>query len=173
MLSYILFAGLFLFRAGLFSCPVVVHNTGNMRVEDVSLQGDANDCSTALLAPDELVYCTLQRALTEADFVSSTFTMSATGVSGTPRGAKPLQGLSPIIAQRSNPNVSTALLTVSVTANTTVVERAGQAVAYTITLVSAACPKIAATLRRWCHVELAKAASNCGNRGIKVKPALL
>lgn len=126
-------------RTGVLSCPAVVHNTGNMRVKGVSVQGDTNDCSTDILSPDERMYCTLNRTLTEADFISTTFTVSATGVSGTPHGLKPLQGLSPVIAQLSNPNVSTALLTVSVTANTTVVDRVGDTVMYTITLVGGVC----------------------------------
>ena len=116
----------------------MVHNTGNMGVEGVTVQGDTNDCSSALLAPDARLFCTLQRTLTASDFVASTFTVSITGVSGTPRGVRPLQALSPVFAQLPNPNVSTALLSVSVTANTSTVDRAGQTVQYTITLVSAA-----------------------------------
>jgi hypothetical protein len=110
-----------------------------MRVDSVSIQGVTNDCNRDMLAPDERVYCTLQRMLTETDFISTTFAISADGVSGIPHGLKPLQGLSPVIAQLSNPNVSTALLTVSVTASTTVVDRAGDTVMYTITLVGEGC----------------------------------
>jgi hypothetical protein len=108
-----------------------------MCVDDVSVQGDANDCTASILLPDEKMYCTLQRSLTETDFISTTFTISATGVSGTPHGLKPLQGLSPVVTQLSNPNVSTALLTVSVASNTTVADHAGDTVMYTITLVGA------------------------------------
>lgn len=127
--------------AGVLSCPAVVHNTGSMRVETVSVLGDVGvdttDCSKALMAPDEKLYCTLSRTLTEQDFIDTAFTIGVTGVSGTPRGVRPLLPLSPVQVQLNNPNVSTALLAVSVTANTTTVIRAGQAVLYTITLVGA------------------------------------
>jgi hypothetical protein len=108
-----------------------------MRIADVTVQGDDNDCNLALMAPDEKLYCTITRNLTATDFIASAFTVKATGVSGTPRGVKVLQPISEVIAQITNPNVSTALLSVSVTANTTEVASAGQTVLYTITLVSA------------------------------------
>lgn len=123
--------------AGILSCPAVVHNTGNMRIASVSVQGDTNDCTKALMAPDEKLHCTLSRDLTAQDFVSTTFSISTTGVYGSPHGVKPLQPFSPVVAQLTNPNVSTALLAVSVVANKTTVDRAGQAVQYSITLVRA------------------------------------
>lgn len=115
----------------------MVHNTGNMRIAGVTVQGNDNDCNLALMAPDERLYCTFIRTLTAQDFIASAFTIRATGVSGIPRGVRTLQPISEVSAQITNPNVSTALLTVSVAANTTTVDSAGQTVLYTITLVSA------------------------------------
>lgn len=105
-------------------------------MNSVYVVGDANNCSAiAVLNPDERVYCSMWRNLTESDFMSSVFTLSATEVQGLPRGVKPLQAFSPVTAQFTNPNVSSALLAVTVSANTTIVTAARQTVGYTITLV--------------------------------------
>lgn len=127
-------------HTGLLSCPVVLRNNANMRVMDISVMGDANNCTVAVMAPDEERVCYMWRTLTEQDFISPVFSMAATAVLGTARGVQPLS-LPPLpkTVQVVNPNISTALLSVAVTANTTSISRAGETVLYRITLVRRVC----------------------------------
>jgi len=117
------------------TCPVLLHNTGNVRLSDNSAEGDSNNCSKALLAPDEKLHCFMWRTLTVADFTRNTFSIAAT-VRATAAGLQAFPVQPGVGAQIQNPEVWTALLSVSVTANVTTVHQAGDAVLFTITVVS-------------------------------------
>lgn len=117
------------------TCPALVRNSGNMRMSAVSILGSSNNCSALLMAPQEVMSCIMWRNLTAADFEASIFVVTASGVTAEPKGLRALQPFLPVTGVVSNPNVSTALLSVSVIANTSVVTAAGQEVMYTITLV--------------------------------------
>lgn len=116
-------------------CPVVVNNTGNVRVVDISVQGDTNNCTSGQLAPGEHLDCFMWRTLTEADFANSTFSLTATGLTGTAKGAVALPALPASTAEVARPGALVALLSVATQANTSTVSKAGQAVLYTIILV--------------------------------------
>jgi hypothetical protein len=123
--------------AGLLLCPAVLHNIGNMRIEGALVAGVANNCSRSStpLLPDEKLDCAVWKNLTEQDFIQSTFVLSATSVLGAPKGQATLVFM-PETVQVANHNISTALMSVSVAANTTSVSTVGQTVLYTVTLVS-------------------------------------
>jgi hypothetical protein len=62
-------------------------NTGNVRIKDVVVTGNTPGCSSSVLAPGESLVCNVVRTLTDADFVASGVTLSATAT-GTPLGTK-------------------------------------------------------------------------------------
>lgn len=122
--------------AGLLVVPAVVQNTGSVRLNSTFVEGHDNNCTAAMLAPQELLHCSFWRPLTTADFTQNTFTISATAVKGTAWGLNTLPVVAAVTAQVPNPEVWAPLLSVAVASNVTVVHAAGDDVLYTITLVS-------------------------------------
>lgn len=69
------------------TCSVALINTGNVRLTNITVGGDAVNCSVsspALLSPGVNVTCTLRRVLTQDDFelgmVQLTFPLNATAL---------------------------------------------------------------------------------------------
>lgn len=119
------------------ACPVTVKNTGNVRITAIAVQGNSNNCSQAVLLPDETADCFMWQQLNRADFAADTFNLAANGATGTPAGSvTALPTVAASTANVPNPDKYTALLSVSVGVNTSSVAKAGQAVLYTVTLVS-------------------------------------
>lgn len=122
------------------TCPVVLKNSGNMRIDAVALLGDSNNCSKALMAPDESLYCAMTRALVQSEYEQGSFTLRATSISGIARGPTPM----PADPADVSDAVSLTLdqvpqLNVSLAVNRTRVYKAGDSVLYTITAVSVCC----------------------------------
>lgn len=46
----------------------MLKNTGNMRVTGVSVVGDTNTCTKALMLPDETLHCEMSRQLVQNDY---------------------------------------------------------------------------------------------------------
>lgn len=72
--------------AGSVVCGVVLNNTGNMRLDNVTILGDSTDCKISLLEPNKLARCSMWRSLTQDDFDAGFVTVNATGASAAPRG---------------------------------------------------------------------------------------
>lgn len=123
--------------AGTLFCAATVRNSGNVRISEVVIAGDGNNCSQLVLLPDQTADCFVWKTLIREDFTADTFTIAFTNLSGTPAGSvallSPVSGGSVTVA---NPNKFVALLSVSVDANTTSVARAGESVLYIVKLVS-------------------------------------
>jgi hypothetical protein len=130
------YALLFSVCAGLLVVPAVLQNTGSVRLNNTFVEGHDNNCTAAILAPQELLHCSFWRPLTTADFTQNTFTISATAVKGTAWGLNALPVGPEVTAQVPNPEVWAQLLSVGVAAYVAAVHAAGDDVLYTITLVS-------------------------------------
>lgn len=74
------------FTAGNASCVVALHNSGNMRLENITVVGDTNDCNVPLLQPRISFNCTMTRVLSQEDFDAGQVVLKATGASAFPRG---------------------------------------------------------------------------------------
>jgi hypothetical protein len=123
--------------AGTLLCAATVRNSGHVRISDVIVAGDSNNCSQAVLLPDQTADCFVWKTLIREDFTADTFTVAFTDLSGTPAGAVALLSTVPGGSVTvANPNKFVALLSVSVDANTTSVARAGESVLYIVKLVS-------------------------------------
>lgn len=109
-----------------------------MRIANVTLLGDSNNCSRALIRPDETVYCSLTRVMAQSDYEQGFFTLSVTNISGRALGPTPLPQDAALVADAVQPNlVQLANLTVALSVNSSEVHKAGDAVKYTITAVRA------------------------------------
>lgn len=75
--------------AGSVVCPVELRNTGNMRLDNITVSGDTNDCKVSLLEPNKAVSCSLSYKLSQNDFDVGLVVLTATGASATPRGPQP------------------------------------------------------------------------------------
>ena len=123
--------------AGTLFCAAIVRNSGNVRISNVVVYGDSNNCSQAVLLPDQLADCFVWKTLIREDFTADTFTIAFTDLSGTPAGSvAPLSTVSGGSVTVANPNKFVALLSASVEVNTTSVTKAGESVLYTVKLVS-------------------------------------
>jgi hypothetical protein len=82
------------YKAGNASvCRVVVTNDGNMRVDNVTVHGDSNTCSKALMAPGETFICSMQRVMDQEEYEAGWFKLTATNVTGAARGPTLLPGI--------------------------------------------------------------------------------
>lgn len=72
--------------AGSVVCGVLLSNTGNMRLANITILGDTNDCKTSLLEPKADMACSMWRTVTQEDFDTGVVVVSATGASAFPRG---------------------------------------------------------------------------------------
>lgn len=119
------------------TCPVTVHNPGNMRIDNVAVFGDSNNCSKALMAPDETLLCSVSRKLAQSEYEQGSFILRAANISGTARGPTVLPALEADVTDSVQPIITqTPQLNVSLVANRTEVYKAGDTVRYTITAVS-------------------------------------
>jgi hypothetical protein len=108
-----------------------------MRVDNVAVLGDSNNCSKALMAPDETLLCSISRKLVQSEYEQGSFTLRATNISGTARGPIPLPAVETDVSDSVQLKIAQApQLNVSLVANRTEVYRAGETVQYTITAVS-------------------------------------
>jgi hypothetical protein len=108
---------------------VTIKNTGNVRISSIALQGGSgNNCSRALIVPDETVDCFVWREVLETEFLEDTFNLAVTGLTGTTAGVVDLPAVAANTATVANPNKRVALLTVTVTATPTVVQKADDTV---------------------------------------------
>jgi hypothetical protein len=114
-----------------------VYNAGNMRVDNVAVLGDSNNCSKALMSPDETLLCSMSRQLVQSEYEQGIFTLRATNISGTARGPTPLPAVEADVSDSVQPNITQRpQLNVSLVASRTEVYKAGDIVQYTITAVS-------------------------------------
>lgn len=108
-----------------------------MRIDTVALLGDSNNCSKALMAPEETLYCAVTRALVQREYEQGAFTLTATNISGTARGPTPMPADSADVSDAVSPTLDQVpQLNVSLAVNRTQVYKAGDSVLYTITAVS-------------------------------------
>lgn len=124
--------------AGRLSCPVTLRNDGTVGVANVTVQGDANNCTQPYLDAGRTLDCVMWRDLTANDFANSTFVLSADRLVGSLKQEyQPLDssynGKSIVVG---NPTKQVGVLSVTAAANTTIVGAAGDLVEYTVTLVS-------------------------------------
>lgn len=68
-------------------CNITARNTGNVRLDNIAVTGDAVSCSIALLAPNEELRCIISKAVTQDHFEAAAVTMSLPAAA-TPRGTK-------------------------------------------------------------------------------------
>jgi len=113
--------------AGNVTCAVELRNSGNMRLDNVSITGDANDCDVALLEPDTTARCSMTRALAQDDFDAGVSLLAASAATASPRG--------PVTALVSSPSDSasvplnqTAAMDLSANVNQGYVAAAGDSV---------------------------------------------
>lgn len=135
--------------AGTLLCAAIVKNVGNVRISNVGVTGDSNNCSQTVLLPGQTASCFVWKALTPEDFTADTFTVTLDGLSGTPAGSvTTLQSMPGGSLPVANPHKFAALLLVSVEVNTTSVVQVDKSVMYTIKLVSGAvgCSRFACLL---------------------------
>jgi hypothetical protein len=112
---------------------VELRNSGNMRLDNVAVIGDDNDCNFALLEPEAVVRCSMTRALTQDDFDAGVTTLAATAATATPRG--PVTTLSSIPTDSASvPLNQTAAMDLSANVNQSYVAAAGDTVTATFTI---------------------------------------
>jgi hypothetical protein len=112
---------------------VELRNSGNMRLADVAVIGDDNDCNVALLEPNSTASCSMTRALTQDDFDAGLAELSAAAASATPRG--PVTALVTIPSDSAVvPLNQTAAMDLSANVNQSYVAAAGEGVIVTFTL---------------------------------------
>jgi hypothetical protein len=125
--------GCFVPAAGNVTCPVELRNSGNMRLADVAVLGDDNDCNFALLEPNTTASCFMTRALTQDDFDTGLVELNGTAATATPRG--PVTTLSSIPSDSAIvPLNQTAAMDLSANVNQSYVAAAGEGVIVTFTL---------------------------------------
>jgi hypothetical protein len=112
---------------------VELRNSGNMRLDNVAVTGDANDCNFALLEPNSVARCSMTLALTQDDFDAGVVTLGATAATASPRG--PVTALTSVsVDSASVPLNQTAAMDLSANVNQSYVAAAGDAVAATFAI---------------------------------------
>jgi hypothetical protein len=112
---------------------VELRNSGNMRLDNVAVIGDDNDCNFALLEPEAVVRCSMTRALTQDDFDAGVATLAATAATATPRG--PVTTLSSTSMDSVVvPLNQTAAMDLSANVNQSYVAAAGESIRVTFVL---------------------------------------
>lgn len=116
------------------SCPVTLVNTGHMLITNVTATGLDNNCSTPEMPPSAITHCSMW---TPVDAATNVYHLEVV-VSGTAAGPKPLPTVPTVNVEIANPQATLAvpMLQVFLTANTTVVNKAEEAVMLTVTAVS-------------------------------------
>jgi hypothetical protein len=118
--------------AGNVTCAVKLRNSGNMRLDNVAVIGDDNDCNIELLEPDTTARCSMTRALTQDDFDAGVVTLAATAAAS-PRG--PVSALATIPSDSASvPLNQTAAMDLSANVNQSYVAAAGDSVRVTFVL---------------------------------------
>jgi hypothetical protein len=112
---------------------VELRNSGNMRLDNVAVTGDDNDCNIALLDPNTTASCSMTRALTQDDFDAGLAELSATAATASPRG--PVTALTSVSVDSAIvPLNQTAAMDLSADVNQSYVAAAGEGVIVTFTL---------------------------------------
>jgi hypothetical protein len=112
---------------------VELRNSGNMRLANVAVDGDANDCSFALLEPSGVARCSMTRTLTQDAFDAGLVTLDAAAATANPRG--PVTALVSIPSDSAAmPLNQTAAMDLSASVNQSYVAAAGDAVRVSFTL---------------------------------------
>lgn len=111
-----------------------------MRVANVSVIGDSNNCSKALMHPNETFHCSMSKQLIQHDYEMKFFVLSATNISGAAHGPTPLRTDAVLVADLAFPSLTPVYnMTLSLVANSSEVHRAGDTVLYTMTAVRLSC----------------------------------
>lgn len=111
-----------------------------MRITSVAVLGDSNNCSKALMAPDETLNCSMSRKLVQSEYEQGSFTLRAANISGTALGPTPLPHAAADVTSTVQPLLTQVpQLNASLAVNRTKVYKAGDTVLYTITAVSCVC----------------------------------
>jgi len=122
------------------TCPVVLRNPGNMRVANVSVIGDSNNCSKSLMHPNETFHCFMSKQLVQYDYEQKFFVLSATNISGAAYGPMPLRTDAVLVADLAFPSLTPVYnMTLSLTVNRSEVHRVGDTVLYTMMAVRLSC----------------------------------
>jgi hypothetical protein len=104
-----------------------------MRLDNVAVVGDDNDCNIALLEPDSTARCFMTRALVQGDFDAGYAVLAATAATATPRG--PVTALTSVtVDSASVPLNQTAAMDLSANVNQSYVAATGDAVRATFVL---------------------------------------
>lgn len=112
---------------------MVLHNNGNMRIDNVTVYGDSNTCSKALMLPDETFICSMSKMMQQDDYEAGQFTLTATNVTGVAHGPAALPNTPGDTARVGVGNLNqTAILDVEAVTNITDVYRAGKTASCTI-----------------------------------------
>jgi hypothetical protein len=113
-------------------CPVTITNTGNMRVVNISVVGQPNNCNVDLLWPNEVFNCTMTRVLTQDDFEAGLTTLEATSLVSFAQGPKSTLDNTPSDTATVVLLNRTATLDLQLTADKASVTKAGDVVTYTV-----------------------------------------
>lgn len=117
-------------------CPVTITNTGNMRVVNISVSGQPNDCTVDLLWPSEVFNCTMTRVLTQDDFEAGLTTLQATSVDSFALGPKPVLDNNPSDTATVVLLNRIARLDLQLTADKASVTQSGDVVIYTVVITN-------------------------------------
>jgi hypothetical protein len=117
-------------------CPVTITNTGNMRVVNISVNGQPNNCNVDLLWPNEVFNCTMTRVLTQEDFEAGLNTLQATSVDSFALGPKSALDNTPSDTATVVLLNRTAALDLQLTADTASVTLSGDVVTYTVVITN-------------------------------------
>jgi hypothetical protein len=115
-------------------CPVTITNTGNMRVVNISVVGQPNNCNVDLLWPNEVFNCTMTRVLTQDDFEAGLTTLEATSLVSFAQGPKSTLDNTPSDTATVVLLNRTATLDLQLTADKASVTKAGDIVTYTVVI---------------------------------------
>jgi hypothetical protein len=121
---------------GSAACPVTITNTGNMRVVNISVNGEPNTCKASLLWPNEVFNCTMTRVLTQEDFEAGLTTLQATSVDSFALGPKSTLDNTPSDTATVVLLNRTAALDLQLTADKASVSAAGDVVTYTVVITN-------------------------------------
>jgi hypothetical protein len=117
-------------------CPVTITNTGNMRVVNISVIGQPNNCNVGLLWPNEVFNCTMTRVLTQEDFEAGTTTLEATSFVSFAQGPNSTLDNTPSDTATVVLLNRTAALDLQLTADKASVTKSGDIVTYTVVITN-------------------------------------
>lgn len=117
-------------------CPVTITNTGNMRVVNITVNGQPNDCNVSLLWPNDVFNCTMTRVLTQEDFEAGLTTLEATSVDSFAQGPKSTLDNTPSDTATVVLLNRTANLDLQLTADKASVAQSGDVVTFTVVITN-------------------------------------